>query len=183
MSMITYANKETLNAQPSIADKNKCTANDMNEIKSVINNKVGDVTNLNTTNKTSIVGAINEVKNDLSGILLWENPNPTSSFSAQNITLSSNNYDMLEIFYYSYTDRVTVNSVKVKKGQDANLMAIFQYQNHGWIGNRDIRYTNDTQLYVDSTVSIVRNDAFSRQAENTWCIPIFIIGYKLGIFN
>lgn len=183
MSMITYANKETLNAQPSIADKNKCTANDMNEIKSVINNKVGDVTNLNTTNKTSIVGAINEVKNDLSGILLWENPNPTSSFSAQNITLSSNNYDMLEIFYYSYTDRLTVNSVRVKKGQDANLMAIFQYQNHGWIGNRDIRYTNDTQLYVDSTVSIVRNDAFSRQAENTWCIPIFIIGYKLGIFN
>jgi hypothetical protein len=62
MSMITYANKETLNAQPSIADKNKCTANDMNEIKSVINNKVGDVTNLNTTNKTSIVGAINELK-------------------------------------------------------------------------------------------------------------------------
>lgn len=62
MSMITYADKETLNAQPSIADKNKCTANDMNEIKSVINNKVGDVSNLNTTNKTSIVGAINEVK-------------------------------------------------------------------------------------------------------------------------
>ena len=183
MSMITYADKETLNAQPSIADKNKCTASDMNEIKSVINNKVGDVANLNTTNKESIVEAINEVKNDLSGILLWENPNPTSSFSAQNITLSSNDYDMLEIFYYSYIDRLTVNSVRVKKGQDANLMAIFQHQNHGWIGNRDIRYTNDTQLYVDSTVSIVRNDAFSRQVENSWCIPIFIIGYKLGIFN
>lgn len=144
---------------------------------------IGNLSNLETTAKTNLVAAINEVKNDLSGILLWENSNPISSFSAQNITLSSNNYDILEIFYYSYTDRLTVNSVRVKKGQDANLMAIFQYQNHGWIGNRDIRYTNDTQLYVDSTVSIVRNDAFSRQAENSWCIPIFIIGYKLGIFN
>lgn len=164
-------------------------ANNLNKIEegiyqnSLKADQVGDLTTLDTTIKSTLVGAINELKNDLSGILLWENSNPISSFSAQNITLSSNNYDILEIFYYSYTDRLTVNSVRVKKGQDANLMAIFQYQNHGWIGNRDIRYTNDTQLYVDSTVSIVRNDAFSRQAENSWCIPIFIIGYKLGIFN
>ena len=39
----------------------------MNEIKSVVNgnyNEVGDITNLPTTNKTSVINAINEIYND-----------------------------------------------------------------------------------------------------------------------
>lgn len=65
MAKITYDNKETLNSQPSIADKNKVKAEDMNEIKSVVNTnygEVGDITNLNTTDKSSIVNAVNELK-------------------------------------------------------------------------------------------------------------------------
>lgn len=65
LTQITYTNKETLNEQPSVADKNKVKADDMNEIKSVVNtnaSNVGDLTNLNTTTKTSIVEAINELK-------------------------------------------------------------------------------------------------------------------------
>lgn len=64
LSKITFTDKETLNEQPSIADKNKVKAADMNEIKSVVNTnagKVGDLTNLDTTNKSSIVNAINEI--------------------------------------------------------------------------------------------------------------------------
>lgn len=65
MAQITYTNKETLNSQPSIADKNKVKAEDMNEIKSVVNTnygEVGNITNLKTTDKTSVVNAINELK-------------------------------------------------------------------------------------------------------------------------
>ena len=65
LTEITYTNKETLNEQPSVADKNKVKADDMNEIKSVVNTnagKVGDLTNLTTTNKNSIVESINELK-------------------------------------------------------------------------------------------------------------------------
>lgn len=40
LTQITYTNKETLNEQPSIADINKVTAGDMNEIKSVVNNGI-----------------------------------------------------------------------------------------------------------------------------------------------
>ena len=64
LTEITYTNKETLNEQPSIADKNKVKAADMNEIKSVVNTnagKVGDLANLDTTTKTSIVDSINEL--------------------------------------------------------------------------------------------------------------------------
>lgn len=37
MAKITYTNKVTLNPQSSVADENKVTSGDMNEIKSVVN--------------------------------------------------------------------------------------------------------------------------------------------------
>lgn len=79
LSLITYTDKETLNEQPSIADKNKVTDGDMNEIKSVVNlnaNKLGDLENLDTTAKTSIVSALNEVKGQLKTVEVY-NGTPT----------------------------------------------------------------------------------------------------------
>ena len=64
MSKITYTNKSTLNPQPSIANENKVTSNDMNEIKSVVNendDNIGNLSNLKTTTKTSVVDSINEL--------------------------------------------------------------------------------------------------------------------------
>ena len=66
MAQITYADKTALNVNSSIADINKVNASDMNEIKSVVNtndSNVGDLSSLATDIKTSIVGAINEIKN------------------------------------------------------------------------------------------------------------------------
>jgi hypothetical protein len=65
MAMITYDNKSTLNPQPSVANANKVSSGDMNEIKSVVNTnygEVGNIANLNTTDKSSVVNAINELK-------------------------------------------------------------------------------------------------------------------------
>ena len=69
MGKIGFADKVALNENTSIPDINKCKASDMNEIKQVVNendDNVGDLTQLETTNKDSIVGAINEVNtNDI----------------------------------------------------------------------------------------------------------------------
>lgn len=65
MAKITYTNKVTLNPQPSIADENKVTSGDMNEIKSSVNtlyDNQGDLSSLQTTTKSSLVGAVNELK-------------------------------------------------------------------------------------------------------------------------
>lgn len=43
LSKITYTDKETLNPLPSIADKNKVTDDDMNEIKLVVNSAIDQV--------------------------------------------------------------------------------------------------------------------------------------------
>lgn len=64
MAQITYTDKVSLNVDPSVANINKVTDSDMNEIKNVVNGNdtlMGDLTTLTTTSKASIVGAINEV--------------------------------------------------------------------------------------------------------------------------
>lgn len=65
MAKITWADKTALNPQPSIARENKCTNDDLNEIKQVVNtndDNVGDITTLTTTDKSSVVNAINEIE-------------------------------------------------------------------------------------------------------------------------
>lgn len=72
MAKITYVNKETINPQPSVANKNKVTSNDMNEIKSVVNendDNIGELSKLSTTDKSNIVNAINEVNGLLSNLV------------------------------------------------------------------------------------------------------------------
>ena len=64
MAKITYENKVALNVNPDIADINKCNASDLNEVKSIVNendDNMGLLSNLNTTNKSNLVSAINEV--------------------------------------------------------------------------------------------------------------------------
>lgn len=65
MSKINYSDKEFLNKNEEIADNRKVNDTDLNEIKQVVNtndDNIGDLSNLNTTDKSSIVGAINEIK-------------------------------------------------------------------------------------------------------------------------
>jgi len=83
MAQITYSNKVALNENSSIADINKVNASDMNEIKSVVNenyNEVGDITNLTTTDKTSVVNAINEVnRKDIITVYVTSNHTASSA--------------------------------------------------------------------------------------------------------
>lgn len=70
MQVITFADKSALNQNTSIADTNKCNASDLNQIKNVVNanaTECGDSASLNTTSKTSLVSAINEVNTGLAG--------------------------------------------------------------------------------------------------------------------
>ena len=70
MQVISYTNKSALNVNSDIADVNKCNAADLNEIKSVVNNNAsecGNASDLDTTDKTSLVNAINEVNTNLGG--------------------------------------------------------------------------------------------------------------------
>lgn len=74
-------------------------ANTANAIAGTVDAKVGLLADLNTTDRTSIVNAINEV-NAKSGTIveLWVNPSPNASFAAQNVDITSDlNLDALII--------------------------------------------------------------------------------------
>lgn len=67
MEVITYTDKTTINVNPGVPANMKCQASDMNEIKQVVNNNsngVGNLSDLSTPNKTSIVNAINSIENN-----------------------------------------------------------------------------------------------------------------------
>lgn len=96
MAKITYENKEFLNKNENIADKNKVNDTDLNEIKNVVNendDNIGNLSNLNTINKDSLVGAINE----LLPVILYETSVSTNTL---NITLNDDvkNYSYLDIY-------------------------------------------------------------------------------------
>ena len=64
MSKITYSDKVKLNENPNVADINKVKADDLNEIKNVVNendDNVGNLADLKTTDISSVVNAVNEL--------------------------------------------------------------------------------------------------------------------------
>ena len=89
MSKITYENKVALNVNSDIADINKVTASDLNEIKNVVNtnddnttnnsNAIGNLSSLNTTNKSNLVSAINEV-NTILGTIIESGTNSNGTY-------------------------------------------------------------------------------------------------------
>lgn len=108
------------------------------------------------------------------GTILWTNPNPTSSFEAQTITLSSDNYDFYEVYctYNNSSARHYLNSWKTIKGNGI-VMSETGYST-GLLVRRKIDVTDNSHLLIfDSKAG---NDT-----NNTYLIPVYVIGYKTNI--
>ena len=149
---IQYNDKVDLNTT-SVADINKVSASDLNEIKAVVN------VNANTLENTL-------------GKSLWENPNPTASFTAQTVTLSESlaNYNCYEIvFRQSTTSARFMTTGKIKVGTGTILNSF---------GGR-YRPTGTT---VTGNTIAFENGANSGGTNNNETIPVYVIGYKTGAF-
>ena len=116
--------------------------------------------------------------NNLVGKILWTNPDPTSEFSAQTITLSSNDYDLLEVFYKKTTNDMFVNSTRFFKGTSSLL---FQIDISFVIFERTISDATDTTLTF--TEGKIRTTQGTITTQNSRCIPLYIVGYKTDLFN
>lgn len=159
LSKITYDTKVALNPQPDIANENKVTDADMNEIKSVVNNGIDQV-DANTTNIGNITGTI-----------LWTNPDPSSTFGEQNITLSSSDYDVLEfVSQQSTSDTRGSGTLRIIKGKSGRAFIIFS----GALVYRNFNRNSDTSY----TISAIQNGG-----DNGMLIPVYVIGYKTGLFS
>jgi hypothetical protein len=106
---------------------------------------------------------------------LWENPAPTASFVAQNITLDSADYDFLYIAFTAYDGNANAyESVTIPKGKGCILSLATGYRGSENIRTRQITYVSDTSLSV--------GDGYLGQASatvnNATCVPIVVYGIK-----
>lgn len=135
-------------------------------------------------------GNLNEMQNTINDnitesttpTVLWTNPNPNNKFSSSQITLSSGDYDFLEIYYYDWgSDSMAwkdLKCVKTKKGYNTVLETLISYNSKAFVGTRRVRYVDNTHLQVDNCYSLINDNAFGIIATNAWCLPIKIYGYK-----
>lgn len=105
------------------------------------------------------------------GRILWQNNAPTSVFGMQNITLNSNDYDMLVFMFSTNTTNSQYISYIVPKGRGVYASWVY---NQGFLA-REINYVNDTTYQIKANLL---NGAES----NGLTIPQYVIGYKTGMF-
>lgn len=117
------------------------------------------------------------------GTILWTNPNPTADFASQNITLSSDDYDVYEIIYSSETSGggfgSFYNMTKSIKGYGTVLQAINPTGSVTPNRARVVNYVSDTKLSFSVGYTGV---GYPLGTDNSKCIPLYVIGYKTGLF-
>lgn len=114
--------------------------------------------------------------NGSAGIVLWENPDPTSEITTMDITLSSDDYDVLDVYWRSSNTSTTTKLEGFVKG-DNGLLSEVTYDTVSsmlvsyW---RDILYNSDTSL----TIGEASNSQQTQCANKL--IPLKIVGRKLS---
>lgn len=145
------------------------TAERLNHIENGIEEIETETTPVTTYTETNSKSySCNYINNnfDGKGEILWENPNPTSSFSTQTITFASSDFDIYEVYYYIATNNEQVLTAKSIKGHGTRLIVPTT--------NMEYRVISAT----DNTNYVVGN-----ATDNTYAVPISIIGYKTGLFS
>ena len=108
------------------------------------------------------------------GTLLWENTSPTADFVAQTITLNSDNYDIIDVFFCSNvrSNNKTFEFRRTIKNYDVTLSTVVQNTNT----YRVIKFLSDNSLSVGDGYS-------ATEVQDRRCVPLYIIGYKTNLFN
>lgn len=132
---------------------------------------------------TNIEQTIDNKLSPIRGTILWANPNSAENISANyEMNLSSDNYDLIEVIYQYSTSGVQQTSSKAVKGTPISLQA-YSIGSNMTILVRRMDYVNDTK-YKLSACSLHQVTGNNVNTENTsGIIPLYVIGYKTGLFN
>ena len=141
---------------------------------------VNGETPINADNLNNIESGIKDNETligNITGTILWENPNPTTDFTEQDVTLSSSDYDCYEVIYKQSTNaNRALNTGKIPKGYGAVLNEALTSSHY-----RAINYNSDTSLHISSGVDVAPYG--NPVATDSQCVPLYIIGYKTGLFG
>jgi hypothetical protein len=112
---------------------------------------------------------------------LWENPDPTSNFAAQNVTLSESatNYDYLLIEYLLTQGSPKTASIMFKNNTGTSLTYASPSSNGAQSRARDVNYVNATTLSFSD--GYIATGTTAAAAHNGISIPLNIYGIKKDI--
>lgn len=108
--------------------------------------------------------------------VLWENVSPTTSFTTLTINLSTDDYDVLEIYYKYSVDSDYIISTRAIKGYGLCLTEIVS-AGSGLGARRMVNRISDLTYEVQAPTG---NDDIENP--NNYIIPIYVVGYKTNIF-
>ena len=150
-----------------------------------IENNIGDLLDLETTYKSNIVGAINEVQEKATGTILWTNSNYKTAMASQTITnVDLSDYDFIEVnFMYAYNNLVTGTTGKIPIiDESTTKFELIGYFNlRIWSRQVQIEKNNNIIKFLDA--ARLTDYGSSIMTNNDAIIPIRIIGYKTNLFN
>lgn len=123
----------------------------------------------------------NYVNKTIKGDILWTNPDPTSNFDSQAVTLSTApNYDAIGVWMYRNISNTELQEIRIKNGTGGDLLFGELYQNVLYIQGRNFNFTNSTTLNFSSGFLHATNGN-TTVSDNTRGIPAFIVGYKRSV--
>ena len=137
---------------------------------------------MNYLDKTGLTYFWNKIKSALSNktdkpFVMWTNPSPDENFSApQTINLSTDDYDMYEVFYRETPTSSTVMSIKGIVGQSVLLMTADGWGNK--VSARGVYRVADNKKQLKVEVAYYGGNT---TANNKYCIPLWVVGYKTGL--
>lgn len=123
------------------------------------------------TKKITKANLLKEIKEKATKKVLWENDNIIVDFAGQTITLSSDDYDYLMIFYCrNSSNRVETKCAIVEKNKTTELQYSDFFSNNVRAWNRKAQVNKSTVIFSDSTIN--------GGIQNYTLVPYKIIGCK-----
>lgn len=151
-------------------------AENLNKIENQLETNTNDIaTNASAieTNSNNITANTNAIA-ELQGEIFWTNANPTSDFGSQTITLnkSLDNYNCYEIIF-----RQNKNSTNKRYFSTGKIPV-----GHGTILNAYGSNYRPTGTTISGNTIDFENAFVNNTTDNGYVIPVYVIGYKIGIF-
>ena len=119
-------------------------------------------------------------------VLLWTNPNPSKSFTGQDISLNSSNWDILEIFWIDWVNNNYMDSTRIVKGRNGRITNVFKANaNKTYACERVVTYKNSQLINIANGIIIIDNSAFQSAGNiiTDWAIQQYISAWKTLVFD
>lgn len=178
-SKITYDDKISLTTS-ALPRANKCTDDDLNEIKQVVNDNADELDE-NTQSIETITTNISDLTNKIIGTTLFENTNGIGSGTDITLSETSANFDYLEIFYGRSSTENTLSSVKVENPNGKQFGMSIVYASSDTLiqlyGAR-MRISGTSLSWSGSTITTISGTNISSTTATDALKVYKIIGYK-----